>query len=100
MLPVESAQHAPFASRTDRLEGLVTVAQELGDHGSERGWRSLSFTAPVETAAFASWTRRRSPSATSNSTYRRDRCCFTAASETTSFTAIARVDAGSVNASP
>src|SRR5215210_7981870 len=100
MLPVESAQHAPFASRTDHLERLVTVAEELGDHGSERGWRSLSFTAPVETAAFASWTRRRSPSATSNLTYRRETCCFTAASETTSSAAIARIDAGSANAPP
>ena len=44
-------------------------------------------------AAFASWTRLRSPwGPTSNFPYRRVRCCLTAASETTSSAAIARID--------
>ena len=34
VLAIEGAQHAPFASRTDHLEGLVTVAEELRHSGS------------------------------------------------------------------
>src|SRR4029077_5208839 len=54
-----------------------------------------ALTAPRRDASFSTRARRPSPSRIWNLSYRRERCCFTAASVTTSSAAICRTDAGS-----
>ena len=65
---VERPDHLALSAPRHDAERLVPLAEELGAHrGSVVERRSPSLTAPRATAAFASWTRRRSSCAlTSN----------------------------------
>ena len=80
----------------------VTLSPTAGAYRRPTGSRlfaALSETAPRRSASLASLARRCVCRGTPNLSYRLARCCLTAAWVMTSSSAIARVDAGSVNMS-
>ena len=86
MSTIDRLQHRRLSAPTDRRQHLIPVRQHLPGHHCSPPRRSLIDTAPRCNATFANCTRRgpATSSTTPNFSYSLPKCCFTAASLTTS----------------